>query len=162
MPAAQDSFMKLVKHPLRFRVFLFTRLPAAWFSGVRVKNINGASCAVTIRYSWFSTNPFRSTYFACLAMAAEMSTGILVFSHTYQRVPAVSMLVTGLKAEFLKKATGITTFTCSEGDRIGEAVKNAITTGTAQTITVNSVGVSDSGEPLARFEITWSFKMKST
>ena len=57
--------------------FYFQKLPAAFFSGVRIKEVGETKCRVSVPYKWFTQNPFRSTYFACLAMAAEMSTGAL-------------------------------------------------------------------------------------
>src|ERR687898_975148 len=103
-------FIEEMKHPAKFRLFLFTKLPSAYFAGVRIKDISPDKCEVTIPYKWFSQNPFRSTYFACLGMAAEMSTGALAMAHTYKSNPAVSMLVVGLEANYFKKATGLTTF----------------------------------------------------
>jgi hypothetical protein len=137
------------------------KLPSAFFSGVRVKTADENKCAVTVPYKWFSTNPFRSTYFACLAMAAEMSTGVLSMMHVYKRTPKVSMLVIKLEAEYFKKAVGITTFTCNEGQLIFNTIKKAVTTGEAQTIRIRSTGVNDNGELVAEFFITWSFKAKS-
>src|ERR1700712_3960414 len=101
-----EDFIKLTKHPAKFRMFLFSKVPSAYFSGVRVKDLDGFNCIVTVAYKWFSQNPFKSTYFACLAMAAEMSTGALAMAHTYKSKPAVSMLVTNLEANFMKKAAG--------------------------------------------------------
>ncbi|MES1225436.1 MAG: PaaI family thioesterase, partial [Bacteroidota bacterium] len=129
-------------------------------SGVRVKEVDEDRCVVTVPYKWFSTNPFRSTYFACLAMAAEMSTGVLCMMHVYKRSPKVSMLVIKLEANYFKKATGITTFTCNEGNAIREAIEKAVTTGEAQVIKTKSSGMNENAEPVAEFFITWSFKAK--
>src|SRR6187402_352276 len=111
----ENNFIHLVRHPVKFRMFLFSKLPSAYFSGVRVKAIDLHQAVVAVPYRWFSQNPFRSTYFACLAMAAEMSTGLLAMAHTYKSNPAVSMLVVGLEAKYFKKATGLTTFVCEDG-----------------------------------------------
>jgi hypothetical protein len=154
------EFTKLIKHPVKFRMFLFSKLPSAFFSGVRVKNLDEEKCSVTVPYKWFSQNPFRSTYFACLAMAAEMSTGTLGLMHIHKRKPAVSMLVIKLEANYFKKATGLTTFTCTEGKEIQRAIENTIANGEAQTITAKSVGTNEAGETIAEFFITWSFKVK--
>ncbi|HOA37506.1 MAG TPA: DUF4442 domain-containing protein [Flavihumibacter sp.] len=156
------AFNDLLLHPIKFRLFLLSKIPAAYFSGVRVKSVSAASAEITIPYKWFSTNPFKSTYFACLAMAAEMSTGVLAMAHTYKRNPAVSMLVVGMEAKFTKKATGLTTFRCNDGLAIADAVEKAVTTGEAQTIIARAEGVNDKGEPVASFHITWSFKKKSS
>jgi hypothetical protein len=156
-----SSFIKLMQHPVKFRIFLFSKLPSAFFSGVRIKEVDEKKCVVTVPYKWFSQNPFRSTYFACLAMAAEMSTGILGLMHIYNRKPAVSMLVIKLEANYFKKATGISTFTCNDGKEIQQTIENAIANGEAQMIKAKSVGVNEAGETVAEFFITWSFKKKA-
>jgi len=155
-----DKFLALVKSPVKFRLFLLAKLPSAFFSGVRVKQVDEDQCVVTVPYKWFSQNPFKSTYFACLAMAAEMTTGILAMAHVYQRNPAVSMLVLNVQASFGKKAVGITTFTCNQGALIKQMIAEAIATGEGRTVTARSVGVNKEGEMVAEFDITWSFKVK--
>jgi hypothetical protein len=159
-PKAAD-FIKLMKHPVKFRMFLFTKLPAAFFAGVRVREVDERRCVVTVPYKWLSQNPFRSTYFACLAMAAEMSTGLLGLMQLHKRTPAVSMLVVNLEARYFKKATGLTTFICDDGQLIQAIISEAIATGEARTIKARSVGTNKEGEAVAEFFITWSFKAKS-
>ncbi len=160
MRKGTEEFIQLIRHPVKFPVFLFRKLPSAYFSGVRVQSIDENSAMVTVPYKWFSQNPFRSTYFACLAMAAEMSTGLLAMMHTYKRTPAVSMLVVGLEASYHKKATGKTTFICEAGSHINALIEEAISTGEGKTIRTTSTGVNDKGELVAEFFITWSFKSK--
>lgn len=160
MNTNKNQFIQLVRHPVKFRMFLFTKLPAAFFSGVRVKQIDEGKAIVTVPYKWFSQNPFKSTYFACLAMAAELSTGVLAMMHTYKNNPAISMLVTGLEAAYFKKATGITTFTCEQGLAINNTIEEAIASGEGKTIKIKSSGKNDNGELVAEFFITWSFKAK--
>ena len=154
------DFFKLIKHPLKFRLFLLTKLPSAYFSGVRVKEADEYKCVVTVPFRWFTQNPFRSTYFACLSMAAEMSTGTLALSHIYQRKPAVSMLVLNVTGNFIKKATGMTSFTCNDGAAIRQCIEDSIASGEGKSITVSSIGINKDGEIVAAFEITWSFKAK--
>ena len=162
MAHTPDAFIKLISHPLKFRFFLLSKLPAAYFSGVRVKKITADHCEVTIPYKWFSRNPFRSTYFACLSMAAEMSTGALSMAHLYKRNPAVSMLVVKVESEYFKKAAGRTQFICEDGAKFTEAVEESIRTGEARTVQARSIGTNANGEQVAAFTITWSFKAKST
>ncbi len=162
MNTATSEFIKTMKHPVKFRMFLFSKLPSAFFSGVRLRDIDEGKCAVSVPYKWFSQNPFRSTYFACLAMAAEMTTGSLGLMHIYKRTPAISMLVVKLEAAYFKKATGLTIFTCSDGDLIKATIEKAIATGEGQSFTATSSGVNEKGEKIADFFITWSFKVKSS
>jgi hypothetical protein len=153
-------FAKQMTSPLKSRLFLFSKLPSAYFSGVRVKSIDENKCEVTVPFKWFSQNPFRSTYFACLSMAAEMSTGALALGHLYKRKPAVSMLVIKTDGEYFKKATDKTTFTCVDGAIIKQMIEEAIATGEARTVIVKTTGKNKSGEIVAEFKITWSFKAK--
>jgi Domain of unknown function (DUF4442) len=154
------DFLRLVNHPVKFWFFLLIKLPSAFFSGVRVRYADELRCEVTVPYKWFSQNPFRSTYFACLAMAAEMSTGLLAMTQVYGRKPGVSMLVVKLEAEYFKKATGITTFECTAGEAVKQAVEESIATGGGRTIDMSTTGKNKDGEIVARFVITWSFKAK--
>jgi Domain of unknown function (DUF4442) len=155
-----NSFLRLAKNPLKFRMFLFSKLPAALFSGLRVKHVDTDKCAVTVPYKWFTRNPFRSTYFASLSMAAEMSTGILAMSNIYGQNPPISMLVLKVNGDYKKKATGITTFSCDQGSIIKQAVQEAIATKQPRTISLNSIGKNEAGEIVAEFVIEWSFKAK--
>lgn len=141
-------------------MFLFRRLPAAFFSGVRVRDIEENESQVSVPYKWLSQNPFRSTYFACLSMAAEMSTGVLAMAHLYKINPPVSMLVIKVESEYFKKAVGRTIFTCEDGIKIKMAIEETIATGEAKIVRANSIGVNNNGEIIARFFITWSFKVK--
>ena len=153
-------FIKLMKHPVKLRLFLFTKLPAAYFAGVRVRELDEKKCRVTVPYKWLSQNPFRSTYFACLSMAAEMSTGALAMAHLYKIDPPVSMLVVKVESEYFKKATGRTSFVCDEGDQFQKAIEETITTGEARIVKARSIGRNKEGEIVAEFYITWSFKAK--
>ena len=153
-------FFKLMKHPVKFRMFLFSKLPAAYFAGVRVRDIDEKACRVTVPYKWLSQNPFRSTYFACLSMAAEMSTGALAMAYTYKSDPRISMLVVKVESEYFKKATGRTNFVCEDGELFRNAVQETLHTGEAKLVKARSVGKNKDGEVVAEFTITWSFKAK--
>jgi len=154
------AFIKLMKHPVKFRMFLLFKLPSAFFAGVRLREIDAHHAMVTVPYKWFSQNPFKSTYFACLAMAAEMSTGVLGLLQLHKRTPGVSMLVVNLEAAYFKKATSRTYFVCEAGDEIQAAVDGTIADGEARTVRAKSVGKNKDGEVVAEFYITWSFKAK--
>ena len=157
-----DVFRKQISNPLKFRLFLLQRLPSAFFSGLKIRFFDRQKAVIGVRYTWFSQNPFRSMYFAVQAMAAEMSTGILGFAQIYQRKPGISMLVLKVEGNFLKKATGLILFTCTEGDTITAAVEESIATGEAQTVVCKSVGTNEQQEVVAEFFVTWTFKAKQS
>ena len=161
MNSNAQKFLQLVKHPVKFRMFLFWKLPAAFFSGVRIKDIDEERSVVTVPYKWLTQNPFRSTYFASLAMAAELSTGVLGMMHVYKRNPPVSMLITNMEASYFKKATGKTFFVCESGEQILDTIERSIATGEPKSIIVQSTGTNKNGELIAAFLFTWSFKVKT-
>lgn len=155
------TFLKLINSPFKFRLFLLSKLPSAFFCGVRVRYADETKCVTTVPYKWLSQNPFKSTYFACLGMAAEMSTGVLALAHIYKRNPPVSMLVLKVEGNFLKKAVTRTSFTCEEGTLIKQTIEEAVSSRESKTVTAKSVGRNPDGEVVAEFSITWSFKVKS-
>ncbi len=161
MTTSLQKFINLTEHPLKFRMFLFAKLPSAFFAGVRLRFIDGDKCIATVPYKWFSQNPFRSTYFACLGMAAELTTGALVMAHTYRHDPIISMLVTDIEGHFYKKAIDVISFVCEDGNEIKRLVGESTSTGEARTYRAKSVGTNPAGEVVSEFFVTWSFKVKS-
>ncbi len=155
-----NLFSRLISNPLSFRFFLFQKLPAAFFAGLRIQHFDANSCTVKIKYSWFSKNPFKSVYFAVEAMAAEMCSGMLAFGQVYQRNPKISMLVVKMEVNFIKKATGTILFTCEDGAAIQAAINESIASGEGKTLVCISKGKNSANETVAEFFITWSFKAK--
>jgi hypothetical protein len=126
-----------------------------------VKKIDEEKCITSVSYKWLTQNPFRSIYFASLAMAAEMSTGAIPLSNVYKRKPSISMLVTKMEATYFKKATGTIFFICQQGKEISAVIDEAIKTGEAKNVIAKSAGKNKSGEIVAEFLFTWSFKTKT-
>ena len=154
------AFFSLVNHPVKLRLYLLKKLPAAFFSGVKLLRADEDSCVTSVPYRWFTQNPFRSTYFACLSMAAELSTGVLAMAQVYRRQPPVSMLITGMEGKFHKKAKSTVLFTCTDGELIRRAVSACRLSGVPQEIRAHAVGKNKAGETVAEFWFTWSFKAK--
>jgi len=163
MPRQSDNaaaFRALVLSPVKFRLFMLARLPMAYLAGLRVTSLSHQKATVSIAYRYLNKNPFNSIYFACLSMAAELSTGVLCMMQVYKSEPAVSMLVVHMEANFTKKAVGSITFTCHDGKAIAEAIDRTKATGEGVTVVATSVGVDESGDQVAEFRYTWSLKAK--
>lgn len=156
-----DEYKKLIFHPLKYRLFLLSRLPLVFFTGTHIREISTEHSVVSVKYSWLNQNPFRSAYFAVLSMAAELSTGALCMGFIYKRKPSVSMLIVKLEAEFLKKATGRILFKCEDGNKIHQTIEQAIHSGDSQSIRCTSTGYNEKNEMVAVFYFVWSFKVKS-
>ena len=157
-PAAV-AFRRTISNPLKLRLFMLRSLPMAYLAGLRLREITPERAIVTVPFKYLTKNPFRSIYFACLSMAAEMASGMLAMMYT-QGAGRVSMLVVGLEAEFTKKAVGLIAFTSSDGLHIAQAIADSRATGEGRTVVATSTGVDESGAVVATFRITWSFRAK--
>ena len=144
---------------LIFRLVMLRKLPSIFFWGVRVSHLDKDSCAVTVPYKWTSQNPFKSIYFSALAGTAELSTGALVQVYLSGR-GKYSMLVTRFEMDFVKKAKTMTTFSCTQGKEIAEAVANEENVGGGQAFVLETEGKNKEGEVVARAKIQWSIKKK--
>lgn len=150
-----------MRNPWLLRGYMLAKLPLGLMAGLRVRELDGERCVVTVPYGWRTTNPFRSTYFAAQSMAAEMSTGTLALMAVELAPRPVAMLIVGLEASFGKKATALAAFTCEDGAKASAAVEETVRTGEPATARLESVGRMPDGTEVARFAFTWSFKRRS-
>ncbi|MBB1139993.1 DUF4442 domain-containing protein [Myroides sp. WP-1] len=141
--------------------FLFFKLPSAYWTGVRLKEISDTQATTTVRHKWVNQNPFRSMYFAVQAMAAELSTGALVMKKINESGQRISMLVAQNNSVFVKKATGKISFICTEGHLLDEAIKKAIDTQEGVTIWMKSVGIDEKGDEVSTFNFEWTLKVRT-
>ena len=157
-PAAA-AFRRTISSPLKLRLFMLRSLPMAYLAGLRLREITPERASVTVPFKYLTKNPFRSIYFACLGMAAEMASGMLAMMNI-QGQGRVSMLVVGLEADFTKKAVGLISFTCEDGQRIAQAIADSRASGEGRTLVCTSTGTDEAGDTVATFRITWSFRAK--
>jgi len=146
--------------PSKLNTFLLFKLPSAYFSGVRVKQISTEKCTVSVKHRWVNQNPFNSMYFAVQAMAAELTTGALVMYHIKNSGKKISMLVANNKGNFSKKAKGRITFTCNDGHLIADAIARTVATGEGQTFWMKSIGVDEQGDQVSEMDFEWSVRAK--
>jgi hypothetical protein len=159
-----EKKLKYVQRVLSNRVLskivMLFQAPMDFMAGMRLRELNEKSCKVSVPYRWFNKNPFKSTFWAVLGMAAELSTGALVMMYTYKLEPSVAIIVGDCSGEFIAKAKDLTTFVCHDGERIAETVKRAMETGEPQEVLCKAVGYSKAGEEVARFTFTWKMKRR--
>lgn len=157
-PQATD-YQKKMTNPVIFWFAMLAKLPSAVFWRLRVTALSTEQCQVTIPYFWRSQNPFKSIYFAALAGAAELSTGALC-QLALAGKGSFSMLVVDFRAEYHKKANSTITFSCDQGLELFDLI-DRLKSGETTQLTMLSSGKNASGDPVAKFFITWSFKRKS-
>jgi hypothetical protein len=158
-PAAEKARRQVMSR-LPATAWMWKTLPLAAFAGLRVVRLDETACAVRIPGGWRTQNPFRSTYFAAQAMAAEMSTGAPSLVLLKDAPASVAMLVVGLRARYSKKLVGEGVFTCDDVEGLRAAIERAAAGDEAQAFTARSTGRDGAGEVVAEFEIDWSFRRR--
>ncbi|MBN1253234.1 MAG: DUF4442 domain-containing protein [Bacteroidales bacterium] len=156
----KEKLIKDIGNRFKMKLFMLMKLPLGFFTGLRVVKITEEMASVTIPFKNLNKNPFQSIYFAALAMAAELSTGVLAMASIKGSGKNVSMLVYDMSANFSKKAKGRITFTCNQGREISETVEESMRTNEGKTVSVNTIGIDKDGDEVARFIFTWTFKPK--
>jgi hypothetical protein len=146
--------------PRKLNLFLLFKLPSAYFTGVRTQSIDAQKCVVSVRHRWINQNPFKSMFWAVQGMAAELSTGALVMMKIQATQKNISMLVIKNNASFSKKAKGLITFSCDQGNLVDEALEKALATGEGQTLILTAKGIDLVGDEVASFDFEWSLKLK--
>ena len=155
-----EAARRRLLNPWGFRLYLWTHLPLAACAGLRLVQCDDESCTVALPGGWRTQNPFRSTYFAAQAMAAEMSTGAPAMILVSGASASVSLLVREVRGTFGKKVVGESRFTFSEIPRMSEAVARAAESGESETFVAHSIGRTAGGVVAAEFDVTWSFKRR--
>ena len=147
--------------PRKINLFTLFKLPASYFSGIRVKEISPTSCKTSVRHRWINQNPFKSMFWAVQGMAAELTTGVLLIEKIQESKKNIAMLLVENNAQYFKKATGRIYFECNQGEIVDEAIARAIDTGEGQTLTLTSVGSNSEGVEVSKLNFTWSIKLRS-
>jgi hypothetical protein len=142
------------------RLWMWKTLPLAAFAGLRVVQLDERACAVRLPGGWRTQNPFRSTYFAAQAMAAEMSTGAPALVLLRDAAASIAMLVVGLRVSYGKKLVGAGVFSFEDVAGMRAAIERAAAGDEPQLFAARSVGRGPNGEVVAEFEISWSFKRR--
>jgi len=155
-----DGIRRRVLSPWGFRLYLWKALPLAAAAGLRLRTLDHTRCTVSLPGGWRTQNPFRSTYFAAQAMAAEMSTGAPAMVLTGGAPVSVAMLVREVRGVFSKKIVGESSFTFEDVAGMQATIERAATSGEGETFVARSVGTTSDGTVAAEFEITWSFKRR--
>lgn len=144
-----------------FRLWTWRSLPLAAFAGVRVTRLDSEVAVVRLPGGWRSQNPFRSTYFAAQAMAAELSTGAPLLVLAADGSASISTLVTGLEVRFAKKLVGEGLFTCADLPALRDAVARAAGRDEPVEVVARSTGRDTRGDVVSEWAVTWSLKRRA-
>ncbi|MBT4324793.1 MAG: DUF4442 domain-containing protein [Cryomorphaceae bacterium] len=145
--------------PNKINRWMLFKLPAAWLTGVRLSLINEGKCEVKVRFKWINQNPYRSMFWAVQAMAAELTTGMLLTKSIQDSNSDISMLLVSNKSSFYKKAVGKITFVCDEGE-IAKQLINSTIKNTSSKAWFKAKGYDEAGDQVSEFDFEWSCKKR--
>jgi len=160
MNKTQKKICSKINNWFLFKIYAIQKLPLAFLTGFKIVELDELRCTTRVKYRYLNKNPFRSTFWAVLGMTAELSTGAYALLATKGKEKSIAVILVATHAQFVKKATDVTTFTCSNWLELDKAADRAIETGEPQTATGKSTGSNSDGETIAIFEFTWSFKTR--
>jgi hypothetical protein len=145
--------------PNKINRWMLFKLPAAWLTGVRLTLIDESKCEVKVRFKWINQNPYRSMFWAVQAMAAELTTGMLLTKSIQDSNSDISMLLVSNKSSFFKKAVGKITFVCDEGE-IAKQLINSTIKNTTSKAWFKAKGYDEAGDQVSEFDFEWSCKKR--
>lgn len=143
-----------------FQGALWTQMPLLAMVGPRVTELDRDHCTVEIPFTWRNRNVFGTMYFAASMMAAEATTGGLVFYHQAMQPRKVSFIVKGISADFVDKAQSTVRFECRAGEEIAQAFEEAQSSSTSVERTLEVVGWREDGREVARVQVDWWWRCK--
>lgn len=135
-------------------------MPLLAMVGPRVLELDESKCCVEIPFRWRNRNVFGSMYFAASLMAAEATTGGLVFFHDAGRPESFSYIVRGVSADFVKPAHSDVRFECRQGEKVARAFQRAAEQQESVERTLNVVGIREDGKEVARVDVDWWWRGK--
>jgi hypothetical protein len=155
-----DALRRRLLKPWNFKAYLWRRLPLAACAGLTLRRLDEGGCTVGLAGGWRTQNPFRSTYFAAQAMAAEMSTGAPALVLVQAAPVSVAMILRGIEAVFTKKIQGASLFTFEDIAGMEATIGRAAQSGESESYTGISIGRGPDGAAASEFRVTWSFKRR--
>ena len=164
LPFLKDKIPASWRETARLRLFGLLKIPVIFFVGPKVVELDDRHCVIEIPLNRRTRNHYRSMYFGVLAAGADLGAGLLAqFLIEKHAADKVGILFKDFKADFLKRCEGDTRFICEEGEKIREAISQAVKTGERQNLPVRvyaTVPSRSGSEPVAEFVLTLSLKAK--
>jgi len=164
MAAALRLLLRRLPSPHRetwqARVFAATRVPMLAMLWPRVVRIDARGVALRVPLNWRTRNHVRSQYLGAMVAAADLAAGLNAMRAIERAAAPVVLVFKDVHADFVKRATSHTTYTCDDGERVAAAVDECVRSGERVNVASDVVATSDvSGDVVARFTLTLSMKV---
>jgi hypothetical protein len=125
-------------------------------SGMVINTLDEKGCQVVLNERWWIRNPFGSVFWAVMGMAAELSTGALVFA--YAAPLGFQFILTGMEAKFYKKVKGKSYYFCHAGSEVLRGLDNIWNTNDSCIVLLPVTARDADGQTLAEFVFEWQLR----
>ena len=161
---ATMSKLNNLKETTLMRAFTLAKIPLLYWLKPTVTDITDERCEIRIPLTRRTRNHIWSMYFGVLCAGADLAGGYPVMREIQKSGRKVVFVFKDFKAEFLKRAEGDVHFVCEQGREMGYLVQRAIDnpgTRVEDQVHVTAIVPTKLGDqPVARFELTISLKLK--
>ena len=147
---------KALLSPVKLRLWMLKNLPMAVPTGMIIVELNEEQCTVRLKDHWWLRNPFRSVYWAVISMAAELSTGALLYA--YCSGIQIQFILVEVRAKFYKKLRGKSFYFCRAGQEIHQEINALQNTSEARMVIIPALVLNESEEIVAQFEFYWQVR----
>jgi len=135
---------------------MLSKLPMGLLTGMVIESLDENGCKVVLKDRFWIRNPFGSIFWAVMGMAAEMSTGALIYA--YVSGSNTKYILTGMKSEFLKKLRGKSFYFCRAGQEMRQYLSSLENPGEAITVILPVTAFNLAGQTVAEFQFYWQLK----
>lgn len=142
--------------PWKLRFWMMRHLPMGWLTGMYIRTLTPGHCEVVVPDRWWTRNPFGSLFWAVMGMAAELSTGMLLYA--WSQDAEVRFILTGVEARFFKKAKGKSYYFCDAGTLIPPVIEVVLQNDESGEVLLPVTARDAKGQHLADFIFRWQLK----
>lgn len=157
--AFHTQLARQLRSPWKLRLWMLRRLPMGLISGMTIQRLDEAGCEVVLGDHWWIRNPFGSVFWAVMGMAAELSTGALVYAYAHET--DIRFILVGMEARFYKKARGKSYYFCDHGHHVGEIFQEPLNPADTKIVVLPVKASNAAGEILAEFQFQWQLRKPS-
>ena len=154
--AFDRSLAKKLSNPWKFRLWMGKSLPMGLLSGMYIQTLDEQACVVVLKERWWIRNPFGSVFWAVMGMAAELSSGALVFANAKGR--NVKFILVGVEGEFFKKVKGKSYYFCETGSDVLRSIEQIVNPNDTSVVILPVTARDEAGQLLAEFRFRWQLK----
>ena len=155
MPFNKNLAKKLTT-PWKLRLWMLTKLPMGLLSGMYVKTLDEKGCVVVLKDRIWIRNPFGSVFWAVMGMAAELSTGALIYA--YASGTDVRFILVGVEAKYFKKAKGKSYYFCDAGLDVLRSFQEIVNMNEPGSLILPVTAKDQAGQVLATFIFQWQLR----